>query len=72
MAKAKRSKQESFDPLAPTEPGHWRLIVDFTGPMAKAVQSESERLGINYQATVKTLIDEALRLRSQAKTAKGA
>lgn len=65
MAKPKKSKTESFDPLEPTDPDHWRLIVDFPGPMAQAVQAEADRLGINYQATVKTLVDEALRARAR-------
>ena len=66
MGKQKKEVFETLpDLLTPTEPGHWRLIVDFPGPMAAAVRSESERLGINMQAVVKTLIDDALRARGQ-------
>jgi hypothetical protein len=64
MARSKKAKDVVIpDILKPIEVGHWRLIVDFPDALTKAIRAEADRLGINYQATVKTLVDEALRQR---------
>ena len=48
------------DALAPMEKDTWRLIVDFKNPMAGDVKALADKLGINWQATVKVLVEEAL------------
>ena len=66
--KATKSKMKSIelegvsvdDALAPMEKDTWRLIVDFKNPMAGDVKALADKLGINWQATVKVLVEEAL------------
>lgn len=53
------------DALAPMEKDTWRLIVDFKNPMAGDVKGLADKLGINWQATVKVLVEEALTARRE-------
>lgn len=43
----------------------WRINLDLTMLMKAAIDLEAERLGINRQALIKILIDDALELRKQ-------
>ena len=51
--------------LAPMEKDTWRLLVDFKKPMATDIKAMAETLGINWQATIKILIEEALMARRE-------
>lgn len=51
--------------LAPMEKDSWRLLVDFKRPMAADIKAIAETLGINWQATIKILIEEALMTRRE-------
>jgi hypothetical protein len=51
--------------LAPMEKDTWRLLVDFKKPMATDIKAIAETLGINWQATIKILIEEALMARKE-------
>ena len=51
--------------LAPMEKDSWRLLVDFKRPMAADIKAIAETLGINWQATIKILIEEALMARRE-------
>ena len=51
--------------LAPMEKDTWRLLVDFKKPMATDIKAMAETLGINWQATIKILIEEALMARKE-------
>ncbi len=53
------------DALAPMEKDTWRLIVDFKSPMADEIKALADKLGINWQATVKVLVEEALTARRE-------
>jgi hypothetical protein len=78
MSKAKKKtiSTEEFDVLAakgadiskylePASAKEWRLIVDFKPAKTLEIKQIADRLGINYQATVKMLIDEAIRARQE-------
>lgn len=78
MAKTRKRtiSSERFDKLAekgaeisqylePANAKEWRLIVDFKPEQTAEIKQVAERLGINYQATVKILIDEAIRARNE-------
>jgi hypothetical protein len=78
MSKAKKKiiSTEKFDELAakgadisqylePASDKEWRLIVDFKPAQTSEIKQIADRLGINYQATVKMLIDEAVRARQE-------
>ena len=47
----------------------WRINLDLSLPMKAAIDFEAERLGVNRQALIKILIDDALELRKKRQVA---
>lgn len=77
MSKTKKSKvkptaeelEEHFDSggdmteHADNSRAVWRINLDLSLPMKTAIDAEAHRLGINRQALIKILIDDALQTR---------
>ena len=47
----------------------WRINLDLPLPMKTAIDAEAQRLGVNRQALIKILIDDALDLRKTRRAA---
>lgn len=47
----------------------WRINLDLPIPMKAAIDAEADRLGVNRQALIKILIDDALESRKSRRAA---
>jgi hypothetical protein len=75
VAKTKKISTEEFDAkfeagediekhLKPADDS-WRMVISLTKSMTADVKTIADELGINWQATIKVLLDDAIKARKE-------